>query len=148
MALIVASVPELTILTISTLSISSHRNFAIWSSNSVGAPKAIALSLISFMAVTTSSLQWPNIIGPHANTKSIYSLPSSSLIITPFPLFITGGFIPISLYALTGELTPPGIYSFDLINISSFLINYYPPLTILLLLLHNKSLSFLHQLFS
>ena len=54
MALIVASVPELTILTISMLGMSSQTLLAIKVSISVGAPKLKPLSAASLTAAITS----------------------------------------------------------------------------------------------
>ena len=53
---------------------------------------------------------WPVISGPYAMQRSMYSLPSASLILHPFPDSMKRGY---GLNALTGLDTPPGVTMWD-----------------------------------
>ena len=71
-ALIVASVPELTILTFSTEGTISIIFEAIFVSSSVGAPKVVPFFEQFIIASIVYSSAWPKINGPHEPTQSIY----------------------------------------------------------------------------
>ncbi len=64
----VASVPELTMRTMSMLGTSSQTLSAMVVSSSVGAPKDRPLSSRSRTAASTSGWAWPRIIGPQEPT--------------------------------------------------------------------------------
>ena len=51
---------------------------ASWTSASVGAPKLVPRAAAAAAASTTAGLAWPRISGPHEQTQSTYSLPSTS----------------------------------------------------------------------
>ena len=68
MALIVASVPELTMRTMSMEGTSSQTRSAIRVSSSVGAPKDSPFAAVSATAARTSGWAWPRIIGPQEPT--------------------------------------------------------------------------------
>ena len=69
-ALIVASVPELTIRTISTEAKRSQTSAASSTSPSVGAPKLVPFAAASATASTTDGWAWPRISGPQEQTQS------------------------------------------------------------------------------
>ena len=109
-ALIVASVPELTMRTISTDGTASHTSFAISTSRAVGAPKLVPSSRTVCSRSSTLGCPKPRIIGPHDETKSMNSLPSASQTWAPLPRAMKSGqSIPTLFIARTGEFTPPGI---------------------------------------
>ena len=62
-------------------------------------------------AAITSGWAWPRISGPHEQTQSMYSLPSTSVTVEPLPDAMKIGSRPIERIARTGELTPPGMSS-------------------------------------
>ena len=64
MALIVASVPELVILTISTEGTASHTVSASSTSSSVGAPKVVPFLAVFSIASITSGYACPRTSGP------------------------------------------------------------------------------------
>ena len=68
MADIVASVPELTILTISIDGTIATICSAMAVSTSVGAPKLVPCSLAVVIAATTTGCAWPRISGPQEQT--------------------------------------------------------------------------------
>ena len=109
MALITASVPELTIRIISIDGMLSQMSFAISTSIFVAAPKLNPLAQASITASNTSGWLCPKIIGPQEPIKSMYSFPSSSHILAPDARAIMRGVEPMEPKARTGELTPPGI---------------------------------------
>src|SRR5690606_22204360 len=110
MADMVASVPELTILTISNEGTMSTINSAISTSLRVGAPKEKENCKASATAFSTESCAWPNTMGPQELINSMYWFPSSSYKYGPFADLIKTGVPPTARKARTGELTPPGIY--------------------------------------
>ena len=60
-------------------------------------------------SLITSGWACPSIMGPQDPTKSINSLPSTSVIMHPSALATNSGSQPTDLQARTGELTPPGM---------------------------------------
>jgi len=68
MALMVASVPELTKRTCAMLGTSLHSSLAISSSCAVGAPKLKPLAAVWVTASSTCGWAWPRIAGPHEPT--------------------------------------------------------------------------------
>ncbi len=68
MALITASVPEETILTLSMEGTASTTIWANLSSNDEGAPKLVPFWIVSDTWAITSSLACPKIKGPHEQT--------------------------------------------------------------------------------
>ena len=64
MALIAASVPELTMRTISTAGTAATTISASSISRSVGAPKLVPRASTRVMALTTAGWLWPRIMGP------------------------------------------------------------------------------------
>ena len=109
MAAIVASVPELTILTFSTEGTIWQINSAISTSFLVGAPYESESESASRTASSIKGWAWPSNIGPQELIISIYRFPSSSYRYAPLAFLIKIGFPPTDLNALTGEFTPPGI---------------------------------------
>ena len=107
-ALIVASVPDEVMRTISTLGMRSQTASASRTSPSVGAPKLVPLRAAAVTASTTSGWAWPRISGPQEETQSTYSWSSTSQISGPAPPAMKIGSRPIERIARTGELTPPG----------------------------------------
>ena len=74
-------------------------------------------NLSAFCIEDTVSLSaWPKISGPQEETQSIYSFPSTSNNLLPFPFSKNIGSHPTLLKALTGEFTPPGINFLDFMN--------------------------------
>src|SRR6476646_2463821 len=57
----------------------------------------------------TSGCAWPRIIGPQEQTRSTYSLPSTSVRYAPRPLAMKRGVPPTARKARTGLFTPPGV---------------------------------------
>ena len=64
MADMVASVPELTMRTISMEGTNSHTNLASVTSAEVGAPKLVPLAAAACTASVTTGWAWPNSNGP------------------------------------------------------------------------------------
>ena len=122
-ALIVASVPELTILTFSIEGTISIIFDAIRDSISVGAPYVVPLFEYSIIESIVAFSACPKIRGPQDPTQSIYSLSSISYILLPLPLLKKIGVEFTLLKALTGEFTPPGIIFFALLYASILLLN-------------------------
>ncbi len=79
MALIVASVPELTSRTWSTGPTRRMISAASSISPSVGVPNESPSSAAFCVAATTAGCACPRIIGPHELTRSTYRLPSASV---------------------------------------------------------------------
>ena len=78
-ALIVASVPELTSRSRSTASTRPMISAASSVSVGVGAPKDSPPAAARWTASTTAGWAWPRIIGPQEHTRSTYRLPSASV---------------------------------------------------------------------
>ena len=108
-ALIVASVPDEVIRSISTDGIRSATSAASVTSPLVGAPKVVPSVAAEATASTTAGWACPAISGPHEHTQSMYSLPSTSNSFEPSPRATKIGSRPIARIARTGEFTPPGI---------------------------------------
>ena len=70
-ALMVASVPEETMRTMSIDGTASTTAFAMRTSSSVGAPKLVPRPSCARTASSTTSGAWPRIIGPQDITKSM-----------------------------------------------------------------------------
>lgn len=70
MALMVASVPELTRRTLSTGLTREMISWASSDSHAVGAPKLSPCWAASVTASTTAGCAWPRIIGPQEHTRS------------------------------------------------------------------------------
>ena len=69
-ALMVASVPELTVRSRSTPGTRRATSSASSTSASVGAPKEVPLAVAACTAATTAGWAWPAISGPHEQTRS------------------------------------------------------------------------------
>ena len=108
-ALIAASVPLLTSRTISSDGSASTSRSASSTSASVGAPNDVPRSAAAVAAATISSRAWPNRCAPHDCTRSMYSLPSTSVNRAPDADATNTGVPPTPPNARTGEFTPPGI---------------------------------------
>ena len=108
-ALIVASVPELTRRTCSTGLTRSIISSASSTSPWVGVPNDSPRPAAARTASTTAGCACPRIIGPHDETQSTYSCPSASVRYGPCPLTMNRGVPPTARNARTGEFTPPGI---------------------------------------
>src|SRR3954451_5035683 len=108
-ALIVASVPELTSRTCSTGATRAMISSASSTSAGVGAPNESPLPAAERTASTTAGCACPRIIGPHELTRSTSRLPSASVSQQPLAEVMNRGVPPTALNALTGEFTPPGI---------------------------------------
>ena len=79
MALIVASVPLQTRRTCSTGSTRATISSASSTSFSEGVPKEKPRATASRTASSTAGWAWPRIIGPQLQTRSTYSVPSTSV---------------------------------------------------------------------
>ena len=114
----VASVPELTRRTLSTgvrATISSTSS----TSGSVGVPYDVPRATASRTASWTAGWACPRSIGPHEQTRSTYSRPSTSVSQAPRPDRMKRGVPPTALNARTGEFTPPGVTAFARANSAS-----------------------------
>ena len=110
-ALIVASVPELTMRTSSTDGSASQMRRASSLSSSVGAPKLVPRSTCAWSRPTTSGWPQPRIMGPHDETRSTNSLPSASQTWARRAREMNSGYgMPTPFMARTGEFTPPGMW--------------------------------------
>jgi len=110
-ALIVASVPELTMRTSSIDGTAAQISRASSTSSAVGAPKLVPSSRTSWSRPRTWGWPQPRIIGPHDETKSTYSLPSASQMWASRARAMKSGCgMPTLFIARTGEFTPPGMY--------------------------------------
>ena len=67
-ALMVASVPEEVIRSMSTAGMRAHTSSASSTSPAVGAPKVVPRAAASITASTTSGWAWPRISGPQEQT--------------------------------------------------------------------------------
>src|ERR1043165_268607 len=108
-ALIVASVPDDTARTISIDGTEALRTSTNRTSTSVGAPNVVPAAIVSRMVSRISGCAWPRISGPQLPIRSMYSLPSASVIRAPRPLAMNTGSVPTDRHARTGEFTPPGM---------------------------------------
>ena len=109
MALMAASVPELTRRSISMEGTAPATSSASSTSPPVGAPKLAPRAAASWTARTTAGWAWPRTSGPQEPSRSRYSLPSVSRICGPWPLAMKGGVPPTAPKERTGLLTPPGM---------------------------------------
>ncbi len=78
-ALMVASVPELTRRTCSTGATRPTISSARSTSPALGVPYDVPLAAACCSASTTAGWAWPRIIGPQEQTRSTYSRPSASV---------------------------------------------------------------------
>ena len=115
--------PELTILTFSTEGTYSIILSAISVSMVVHAPNVDPEWAALLIDSIISLLQCPKINGPQDEIQSMYSLLSMSIILLPIPFLKNIGLPSTLLNALTGEFTPPGIFSFATLN--AFLLFLY-----------------------
>src|SRR4051794_37555250 len=104
----VASVPEDTSRTFST-GVRATIASASSTSGRVGVPYDVPRAAASWTAASTSGCAWPSSIGPQLQTRSTYSLPSTSNRYGPWARSMNRGVPPTALNARTGELTPPGV---------------------------------------
>ena len=105
----VASVPELTNRTLSIEGTARQTISANSTSRGDGAPKLVPSPAVRRIAATTCEWACPRIIGPQEPTKSMNSLPSTSVMRHPSALRTNSGSQPTERQARTGELTPPGM---------------------------------------
>ena len=111
----VASVPEDTNRTISSVGTAATSCWASRSSTSVGAPKDDPSAAARVTASTTCGCACPAISGPQESTQSTYRLPSTSNTHPPSPRATNSGYSrPTDRIARTGLETPPGIDPFGL----------------------------------
>ncbi len=106
---IVDSVPDDTARTISIDGTASRSVSANFTSISVGAPNVVPIDIVSAMVSRISRCVWPRISGPQLPIRSMYLLPSASMMYAPSPWTTKIGSAPTERHARTGELTPPGI---------------------------------------
>ena len=104
----VASVPLETNRTAST-GVRDTISSASSTSGSVGVPYDVPRATAAATAACTSGWACPSSIGPHEQTRSTYSLPSTSVSHAPDAERMKRGVPPTALNARTGELTPPGV---------------------------------------
>ena len=104
----VASVPVDTKRTRSTGTLEAISSASAVSS-SVEVPKPRPRSTAAWTASTTSGCWWPSSMGPHEQTRSTYSLPSTSVRYGPRAPAMNRGVPPTEPKARTGESTPPGM---------------------------------------
>ncbi len=104
----VASVPLETKRTFST-GVRATISSASSTSGSVGVPYDVPRATASATADRTSGCAWPSSIGPQEQTRSTYSLPSTSVSQAPLARRMKRGVPPTALNARTGEFTPPGV---------------------------------------
>ena len=104
----VASVPEETKRTLST-GVRATISSASSTSGSVGVPYDVPRATAAATASWTSGWAWPSSMAPHEQTRSTYSLPSTSVSQAPRAERMKRGVPPTALKARTGELTPPGV---------------------------------------
>ena len=78
-------------------------------SGSVGVPYDVPRDTASATAASTPGWACPSSIGPHEQTRSTYSLPSTSVSRAPAAERMKRGVPPTAEKARTGEFTPPGV---------------------------------------
>ena len=103
----VASVPEETKRTWS-IGVRATISSASSTSGSVGVPYDVPRATAAATASWTSGWACPSSIAPHEQTRSTYSLPSTSVSHAPRAERMNRGVPPTALNARTGEFTPPG----------------------------------------
>src|SRR5699024_2501949 len=104
----VASVPELTRRTSST-EVRLMMSCASATSPMVGAPKDSPSTMVFCTASSTAGWACPMSMGPQEQTRSTYSLPSTSMRMEPWARSMNRAWPPTEPKALTGEFTPPGV---------------------------------------